>query len=218
MESKIYNAFAIPVGTYTYDYHSDLKESVLQIVEREKRLQRNYYTNGGNPQLSHIFGRSNSNVFAKYSDELEGFKKFCIETAKSFMIDSMGFRLQGDMLCPHSWINICNSGGKQVSHSHPNCVVSGTYFLNFNASHAKLRFSNPRNFPNIPCFGLVEGKQTPYSTGMYSPEVMEGQLLLWPSELLHGYANSMGENRITISMNFIPSIISNGGYDLKISE
>ena len=40
----------------------------------------------------------------------------------------------------------------------------------------------------------------------------EGELVIFPSQLNHGYDENTGYNRISLSMNFIPTIVTNGDY------
>ena len=40
----------------------------------------------------------------------------------------------------------------------------------------------------------------------------EGELLLFPSQICHGYENNKGDGRITLSMNIMPTVISSGDY------
>jgi hypothetical protein len=40
----------------------------------------------------------------------------------------------------------------------------------------------------------------------------EGELLIFPSQVTHGYETNNGENRITLSMNMMPTIVTNGDY------
>ena len=40
----------------------------------------------------------------------------------------------------------------------------------------------------------------------------EGELLLFPSQIAHGYENNKGDGRITLSMNIMPTVVSSGDY------
>ena len=54
------------------------------------------------------------------------------------------------------------------------------------------------------------------SVGWRMGDLSEGQLVIWPSTLEHGYKRNEGNNRISIAVNFLPEYIDNGGYKFKI--
>ena len=44
----------------------------------------------------------------------------------------------------------------------------------------------------------------------------EGELLLFPSQVIHGYNVNEGEDRVTIAMNFMPTVLTNGDYGWRV--
>jgi hypothetical protein len=48
--------------------------------------------------------------------------------------------------------------------------------------------------------------------------INEGMLVLWPSNLVHGYYDNDEENRITISMNIMPKQITRGPYSFTVNR
>ena len=64
--------------------------------------------------------------------------------------------------------------------------------------------------------GDVYKRQKYNSTGAILPNA-EGDLLLWQSNLLHGYENSHGDNRVSISFNVLPEVLDcRGTYSFKV--
>ena len=45
----------------------------------------------------------------------------------------------------------------------------------------------------------------------------EGELMLWQSNLTHGYSDNQKDGRISISMNFMPSLIVDDKYSYRVS-
>jgi len=41
--------------------------------------------------------------------------------------------------------------------------------------------------------------------------------MLWPSNLTHGYADNKKDGRISISMNFMPSLIVDDKYSYRVT-
>jgi predicted 2-oxoglutarate/Fe(II)-dependent dioxygenase YbiX len=50
-----------------------------------------------------------------------------------------------------------------------------------------------------------------------SPEPKPGDLVLFPSYLMHAVPPNAGERRITLAMNAIPSRLDSWGYTIKFS-
>ena len=48
--------------------------------------------------------------------------------------------------------------------------------------------------------------------------VEEGDLVLWSSHLDHGYDINIGNGRVSISMNFVPSKFKSGPYTFSIQK
>jgi len=60
---------------------------------------------------------------------------------------------------------------------------------------------------------------TPYVDPYRSAQVAQGDLLIWPSELMHGYIQPpVDVPRITMSMNFLPEVVKSNLYGFKISK
>jgi hypothetical protein len=36
--------------------------------------------------------------------------------------------------------------------------------------------------------------------------------MIFPSQIIHGYDDNKGDNRVTLSMNMMPTIVTNGDY------
>jgi ectoine hydroxylase-related dioxygenase (phytanoyl-CoA dioxygenase family) len=77
--------------------------------------------------------------------------------------------------------------------------------------HVPTYFTRDTNFINAPALNFIEGKTTDYNQ---NNEVLsnEGELIIFPSQLNHGYNENNGDNRISLSMNFMPTIVTNGDY------
>lgn len=121
-------------------------------------------------------------------------------------------------LITDSWVNVCDAGGFQFFHSHANAVLSWTYFMNLKPEegHAQLAFNRP-DISTRPFFALPQGG-TGYTCQLAQPDCREGQLLMWPGHLIHGYKENEADGRMTMSGNSVPSVIRNNGYVLKIEE
>jgi uncharacterized protein (TIGR02466 family) len=123
------------------------------------------------------------------------------------------------MIITDSWLNLCDKGGGQYPHFHGNAYISGTYYVNFRQGHAPLCFRHPENstHSHFPTITLQSDKSNPnkYNSDVFVfPE--EGELIMWQSNLTHGYTENQLDSRISISMNFMPSIVANDKYSYRV--
>lgn len=118
------------------------------------------------------------------------------------------------------WVNVLETGGHQSVHAHANSFISGIIYLT--ASHpsastvflkglggSEFVFSNHNKASKLSAFN--SGK-------WIMPDVSPGDLVLFPSYLLHEVPRNQGDRRITVSFNAIPDRIDNWGYSVKFSK
>jgi len=97
-----------------------------------------------------------------------------------------------------SWSNIQGIGSKLIKHSHPGSFITGALYINVDENSSPLEIYNPNPFIHHTA---VEHK-TIYTNDILSLPPINGDLVIFPSWLLHG---AMKENntskRIIISFN-----------------
>ncbi|ANE54658.1 MULTISPECIES: putative 2OG-Fe(II) oxygenase [Methylomonas] len=117
------------------------------------------------------------------------------------------------------WVNVLDQGGYQAMHNHANSFISGVVYLTpthpasrtvFMKSPGGIDFS----FKNDHA-GVTTG---PFNAEKWiSPQPEPGDLVLFPSYLLHAVPPNPGERRITLAMNAIPSRLDSWGYAINFS-
>ena len=96
--------------------------------------------------------------------------------------------------------------------------MSGVYYVNFDAEkgHCPTSFTkDERSFmQNSSTIQLLKTKYTEFNQNdvVYAKE---GELLLFPSHTTHGYKENQGDNRVTISMNIMPTVVMNAAVELR---
>ena len=170
---------------------------------------------GAKPQTDAI--RNLLDDIKKYSD----FENFILKSSKYFIKDIIGNEID-ELVVTDCWINICGNGGHQPFHNHGNSYISGTYYLNYDPKiHSNLRFNSPFKFkdPGVQFMELNIDKYTQFnSKDVTCNFINEGMLVLWPSNLIHGYSDNSGEDRITVSMNIMPKRIKTGPYSFTVNR
>lgn len=117
------------------------------------------------------------------------------------------------------WVNVLETGGHQAMHNHANSFISGVVYLTpthdssrtvFMKSPGGTDFSFKNDHPRVTT--------GPFNAEKWiSPAPDPGDLVLFPSFLMHAVPPNAGERRITLALNAIPSRLDSWGYIIKFS-
>ena len=122
-------------------------------------------------------------------------------------------------LIKEMWVNVLLSGGRQAVHNHANCFVSGVLYLTETDPSAQtvfLRGMGGRDF-------VFSNTHAESSVGAFNadkwvaPALAAGDLLLFPSYLLHEVPINRGGRRVTLAFNAIPRRLDAWGYSIGFS-
>ena len=115
------------------------------------------------------------------------------------------------------WVNLLDTGGRQAMHNHANSFVSGVVYLTPTHPDARTVFMKS---PGGSDFAFKNDHARvapgPYSADKWiSPEPEPGDLVLFPSYLMHAVPPNPGPRRITMAFNAIPSRLDSWGYKIS---
>jgi uncharacterized protein (TIGR02466 family) len=100
------------------------------------------------------------------------------------------------------WINVLKPGGVHTGHIHPNCIISGTYYVAVPARASALKFEDPR-LPMMMATPAKKANAPPDGQPFVYVNPEPGGIILFESWLRHEVpANQARENRISISFNY----------------
>ena len=130
-----------------------------------------------------------------------------------------GMLLFGDRMSwmvKEMWTNLLSPGGSQAMHAHANSFVSGILYLT--SSHPSAHTVFVRN-PGGSEFTFRQNSRStqlgPFNAGKFvTPEIVPGDLLLFPSYLLHEVPRNAGGERVTMAFNAIPERLDSWGYSI----
>ncbi len=117
------------------------------------------------------------------------------------------------------WVNVLDTGGRQAMHNHANSFVSGVVYLTPTHPQAQTVFMKSPGgadfvFKNDHA-GVVP---SPYSADKWvSPAPQPGDMVLFPSYLMHAVPPNPGEQRISLSFNAIPTRLDSWGYKITFA-
>jgi uncharacterized protein (TIGR02466 family) len=117
------------------------------------------------------------------------------------------------------WGNVLDTGGRQAMHNHANSFISGIAYLTTTHPDSRTVFMKSPGgtdfaFKNDHA-GVVTG---PYNCERWiSMEPAPGDVVLFPSYLMHAVPPNPGERRITLAFNAIPARLDSWGYAVSFS-
>jgi hypothetical protein len=117
------------------------------------------------------------------------------------------------------WVNVLDTGGRQAMHNHANSFISGVVYLTPTHESSRTVFMKSPggtdfSFKNDHA-GIVTG---PFNAEKWiSPKPQPGDLVLFPSYLMHAVPPNEGDRRITMAFNAIPVRLDSWGYAVQFS-
>lgn len=117
------------------------------------------------------------------------------------------------------WANVLDAGGRQAMHNHANSFISGVVYLTPTHPDSRTVFMKSPGGVDFAFKNDHAGVATgPYNAEKWiSPLPEPGDLVLFPSYLMHAVPPNTGERRITLAMNAIPTRLDSWGYAISFS-
>jgi uncharacterized protein (TIGR02466 family) len=122
-------------------------------------------------------------------------------------------------LLKEMWVNVLDTGGRQAMHNHANSFISGVVYLTPTHPASSTVFMKSPGGSEFMFRNDHEG-MTPseFSADKWlSPTPEPGDLVLFPSYLMHAVPPNQGQRRVTLSFNSIPAQLNSWGYQIRFS-
>ena len=183
---------------------------VARLVEHFTTLATNDNNSSGNLSHTRMLKPKDSPLFTKAA-ELIGPK----------LVD-YGAHLLGERirwLMKEMWVNVMDAGGRQAMHNHANSFISGVVYLTPTHPSSQTVFMKSPGGTDFLLKNDHPGT-TPNefnSDKWISPAPEPGDMILFPSYLMHAVPPNQGERRITLSFNAIPVQLDSWGYVIRLS-
>lgn len=117
------------------------------------------------------------------------------------------------------WVNLLDTGGRQSMHNHANSFISGVVYLTPTHVDSRTVFMKPPGGHGYTFKNDHAGTLTgPYNADKWiSPLPEPGDMVLFPSYVLHAVPPNAGERRITLAFNAIPTRLDSWGYAISFA-
>jgi uncharacterized protein (TIGR02466 family) len=134
-------------------------------------------------------------TFAELKRQLDGHAR---DFAKALYLDLGKRKLRLDSI----WINVLEPGGVHTGHIHPNCALSGTYYVDVPANASALKLEDPRQPMRMAAPGKRADAPESERTFVYvTPKT--GDVLMWESFIRHEVPmNTAKKSRVSVSFNY----------------
>jgi uncharacterized protein (TIGR02466 family) len=136
-------------------------------------------------------------------------------------ITELGTHLLGEAL-PWSvkdlWVNVMRHGARQTIHNHANSLISGIVYLTDSHPSASTKFTRALGGSMFVLSHQHAGSHVgPFNAEQWvSPVPEAGDVLLFPSGLLHEVPQNLGQARASLAFNAIPKQIRAWDYSLSL--
>ncbi len=146
-----------------------------------------------------------------------------LESKATGFVEEFGCLMFGEKLnwsIKEIWSNILLNGGHQTIHSHANSFISGIIYLTDSHSSAKTVFHKQLGGTEFVFSNTHQDTvNTPYNSDRWiASDIKRGDLLLYPSYLLHAVPTNEGQERITVAFNAIPDKIKSWDYQISFGS
>jgi hypothetical protein len=117
------------------------------------------------------------------------------------------------------WVNVLDEGGRQAMHNHANSFISGVVYLTPTHPQSQTVFMKSPGGTDFAFKNEHAGTSPgPYSADKWvSPAPAPGDMVLFPSYLMHAVPPNQGARRITMSFNAIPARLESWGYGIQFN-
>ena len=183
MKNEIYSIFPTPLFFSKYFINIDYLIEYIDTIE--------YNSNGGILQ--------SKNTFILQEEIFSKLKLFFQLKIKEYVDNILGSDQLLDIT--QSWINVSKTNGYHNMHTHPNSIISGVFYFETHTDTPGITFHKS----NLNNFQLSRNKISDYTSDIHTIFPEKGDLILFPSNLLHHVDNNQSSNRrISLSFNTFP--------------
>ena len=199
---EVVHLFPTPVFLCDEKYSDDNLLSLIDGMEMRKNDNNNFSSTDGYvlewPELFHL-------------------KKYIERNLNHYAYNVLGIKEEHNFHITQSWFNVNKKGTSHHSHTHPNSIFSGIFFVGGDGS-CPVVFKNSKDVE----FGLpLKFSFKEYSiinSSEYSLRNDKNTLVIFPSTLRHGVGDNESDiDRVSLSFNsFASGSVGNANHKTKL--
>lgn len=120
-------------------------------------------------------------------------------------------------LVKEMWVNVLHTGGLQSPHNHANCFASGVLYLSECHTSTRTLFTRSGGGTEFVFRNTHAGTQNNRfnSEKWAAPQPNPGDLIIFPSHLMHEVPVNLGLERVSLAFNALPHQLDAWGYTVS---
>ena len=135
-------------------------------------------------------------------------------------LQAFGERMFGEplrWLVKEIWVNVLQHGGQQAAHNHANCFASGVLYLSECDASARTLFTRPGGGAEFVFRNTHSAAQSNRfnAAKWLAPQPSPGDLIIFPSYLMHEVPRNLGQQRVSLAFNAVPHQLDAWGYTVS---
>ena len=207
----IHPVFASPIILTVLPDCANLNQALRSLFLQWEQDTSRKRSSAPTPVIKVSVYESGFDLFSNPEPEIQSLRQFCLQTLGYVIAQMNGYSnedMAGLRIYEHSWYHLTRYAGYTAQHNHPMASWSGVYCVDpgdavpERPNNGVLRFLEARTTASMYLDPGNAHLQTPYVFGDIAYPMTAGQLLLFPSYLLHEVAPYYGQReRITVAFN-----------------
>ena len=181
-----------------------------QIVERIRSEQRSQNSQDG--RLSHTT-MVRPDQDALYGQAAKAVTPPLVEFGQALFGEALKWSIK------EIWVNVLETGGHQSMHNHANSFISGIVYLTPFHPASGTVFHKALGGADYAFVNQNARAGTgPFNASRWqAPQMQPGDMILFPSYLLHEVPRNEGAQRITMAFNALPDRLDSWGYTVRFT-
>lgn len=196
IQHETYGLFPIPVTKVSLANHEQYKQQILTWMATQDILEKHN-------REAICFNVSQIGQTNQLLQDLPDLAQDILNAANTHNNNSAKYNTP--LAISESYLELHHQGAIYAPHEHSNCLFSLTYFINYNPEqHSYLKFRRNVASNHYPIIQIDSTELSPFNMTEATFNMSEGDVIIYPANMTHGYDNNPSNERITLTANIVP--------------
>ena len=194
---ETYGLFPVPITRYTVSNHDDIKAQILNWMSKQD-IQQDHKRNAICHNVLQV-GPNNQLL-----NEIPDLANTIIKAVT--LHNDNSFKYNTNFAFSDSYLEIANKDAIYAPHEHSNCLYTVIYLVNYNEQqHSYIKWRRNVSSHFYPVIQLDSTELSPYNMTEATFKQSEGDVLVFPSNITHGYDSNPSDQRISLTATIVPT-------------
>ncbi len=193
VQSETYGFFPTPITRIKSNIHNDLKKGIMEWISKQDILPKH-----GRESICH--GISQIGDTNKLINDYQPLRETILDAVHKH--NESSFNYKQNLVISESYLELATEGAIYAPHEHSNCVYSLTYLVNYNhETHSFIKWRKNVASNHYPILQLDSKDPTAFNMTEATFNMTEGDIIIYPSNVTHGFDSNPSNDRITFTAN-----------------